>query len=74
MFLNAMTFEQKIEELVRGGNTYIEAILEFCEEYDVDYEDVKKLMTTNLIGKVKLCAMDNGYIKREGTIPVELME
>lgn len=74
MFLNAMTFEQKIEEIVRGGETYIEAILQFCEDYDVDYDDVKKLMTTNLTGKLKLCAMENGYIKKEGTIPNDLME
>ncbi len=70
MFLNETTFQLQIEALVAKGHTYIEAIVEFCEEHDLEFEEAKKLMTANLKGKLKLCAMEEGYIKRESTLPI----
>lgn len=70
MFLNETTFQLQIEELVKSGYTYIEAIVVFCDKHDLEFEEVKKLMTANLKGKVKLCAMEEGYLKRESTLPI----
>lgn len=69
-FLNETTFQLKIEELVNEGYNYIEAIIEFCEENDLEFEDVKKVMSTNLKGKVKLAAMQEGLMKQESMLPV----
>ncbi len=69
-FLNDTTFQLKIEELVREGHTYLEAIIEFCDENDLEFEDVKKLMTTNLKDKVKLDAMREGYMRQESMLPI----
>lgn len=70
MFLTETTFQLQIEELVSQGYTYIEAIVQFCEEHDLEFEEVKKLMTANLKGKLKLCAMEEGYIRKESTLPI----
>jgi uncharacterized protein YdhG (YjbR/CyaY superfamily) len=69
-FLTDTTFQLQIEELVKEGYTYLEAIIQFCEENDLEFEDVKKLMTTNLKDKVKLDAMREGYMKQESMLPI----
>ena len=69
-FLNDTTFQLKIEEMVKDGYSYLEAIVEFCDEYDLEFEDVKKLMTTNLKDKVKLDAMEAGYMRQESMLPL----
>ncbi len=69
-FLTETTFQIAIEDLVREGYSYIEAIIEFCDENDMEFEEAKKLMTTNLKDKVKLCAMQEGFMKQESSLPI----
>lgn len=70
-FLNETSFQLEIERLVReDGLNYLEAILSFCDKHDLEPEEVKKLMTSNLKGKLKLAAMENGYFKQENTLPL----
>lgn len=69
-FMNDTKFQLEIEEMVKEGFSYLEAIVEFCEDHDMEFEDVKKLMTTNLKDKVKLDAMEAGLMRQESMLPL----
>lgn len=70
-FLNETSFQLKIESMVKDdGLSYLEAIIKFCDDNDMDPEDVKKLLTVNLKGKLKLSAMAEGYMKQESVLPI----
>ena len=44
----------KTEELVRNDNlTYLEAIIQICDELDVDPEDIAKMVTGSLKDKLE---------------------
>jgi hypothetical protein len=69
-FMTQTSFQMAIENLVSDGRTYLEAIVEYSEDNDIDFDDVGKLMTTNLKDKLKLVAMEEGYIRQESTLPI----
>lgn len=70
-FMNSTTFQHMIEDMVRDSDmNYLEALLTFCEENGIEFEDVKKLLTVNLKDKVKLAAMDEGYMRAESKLPI----
>ncbi len=70
IFLTSTNFQLKIEEIVEMKDiSYIEAILEFCDDHDMEYDQVKKLLTTNLKDKIKVCAMNDGLMKKESVLP-----
>lgn len=73
-FLNQTSFQLMLEENVRdSGITYIEAILEFCENNDMEFDQVKKLLTSNLKDKIKIDAIRDGMMRRESVLPLEEM-
>ncbi len=71
MFLNEVNFQAKIEEMVSSGNaTYIDAILEFCDTNDIEYESLKKIISSNLKDKIRLDAEDSGLMKQLSRLPL----
>ncbi len=64
----AITKEQlrfEVEKLVYGdGMTYTEAIIEICEQKEIDPEDMAKLVKGPLKSKLQVEAMDRNIIKR----------
>ena len=59
-------FTQEIETLVLKNKsmTYIDAIVHFCEENNVDIESVPKLLSKPLKEKLKYEAMELNLLKR----------
>jgi hypothetical protein len=71
MFLTPTTFQEKIEDEVWMKDcTYIEAIMTFCKDNETDFEDIAKLITSNLKDKIRLDAMNEGLMKREAQLPI----
>ena len=71
MFLNQTSLQQQIEDLViKNKLSYIDAMIHFCELNDLDFEDITKILTPNLKDKIKLCAMEEGFMKQEAMLPV----
>ena len=63
-FLTKDSFAEKIEFLVRDtGMNYIDAIVQFCTENNIEYETVGKLMTRPLKEKLKYDADVLNYLK-----------
>lgn len=59
-------FAYKIDSLVANtGISYIDAILEYCEETGMEIELVTSLINANLKEKIAMQAMENHLVKTE---------
>jgi len=58
-------FAQEIEKVVFSENcTYIDAIIYFCEQNNLDLESVPKLISKPLKEKIKYEAMELNFLKK----------
>lgn len=70
-FLTETSFQLQIEQCVIDKKiTHLEAVLLFCEENDVEYESLKKIITSNLKDKIKLDAQEVGLMRKESKLPI----
>lgn len=70
-FLNPQTLQATIrEKVILGGYSYIDATIEFCEEADLEFEEVAKLFSDNLKQKLREEYVEMGYLKAEARLPV----
>ena len=59
-------FAQEIERLVQtnADMSYIDAIIHFCEQNNIDVESVPKLISKPLKEKIKYEAMELNFLKK----------
>lgn len=57
-------FNTWVENLHDGGLTYLEAIVDFCDKHDVEYENTTKLISENLKIKIYEEAASLNQIKK----------
>ena len=59
-------FAQEIESLVHNTESmsYIDAIIHFCEQNNIDVESVPKLISKPLKEKIKCDALELNFMKR----------
>lgn len=57
-------FNKWVEDLHAGGLTYIEAIVNFCDKHDVEYESTTKLISESLKVKIYEEATSLNQIKK----------
>ena len=65
-FFCSSRFAQEIESLVQRNEdmNYIDAIIHFCEQQNIDVESVPKLISKPLKEKIKYEAMELNFLKR----------
>jgi hypothetical protein len=66
-FMTAAKFSMEVEEIVKnnhGGLNYIDAVLVYCEENDIQLENVSKLISKPLKEKLKVDAQRMNFMKR----------
>ena len=64
-FLDQNKFTQDVEQLVLNTElNYIEAIISYCEEKNIEFESVGKLISKPLKDKLKAAATELNYLKR----------
>jgi UDP-glucose 6-dehydrogenase len=64
-FLCQNKFTSDIESLVQNSDlNYIEAIITYCEENNIELESVNKLISKPLKEKLKAEALDLNYLKK----------
>lgn len=64
-FLSPEKFSLDIERYVRDNNcNYIEGIVQYCEENEIELETVSKLITKPLKDKLKNNAAELNFLKR----------
>lgn len=70
-FRSPNEFSLYIEEKVAKEKIgYMDAIIQYCEEVDIDIESISKLINQSLKDKVQNEAEENNYIKRRGKLPL----
>ena len=66
-FLTASKFSTEIERLVKNSNgliTYIEAVVTYCQENEIEMETVPKLISKPLKERLKWDATRLNYMKK----------
>ena len=66
-FMTSSKFSMEIENIVKessGNLNYIEAILSYCEENEIEFESVPKLLSKTLKEKLKYDAQRLAFMKR----------
>jgi hypothetical protein len=74
-FLTPVKFSEDIERIVKesgGLVNYIEAVVSYCEENEIEIETVSKLISKPLKEKIKYQAQNLNYMKKtsRGILPV----
>jgi len=74
-FLTSAKFSETIERIVKESNglvNYIEAIVVYCEEHNIELETVSKLISKPLKEKIKYQAQNLNYMKKtsRGILPL----
>jgi hypothetical protein len=70
-FRSPNEFSLYIEEKVTKEKVgYMDAIIQYCEEIDIDIESISKLINQSLRDKVQNEAEDQNYFKRRGKLPL----
>ena len=74
-FLTPSKFSQEIERLVKRSNgliTYIEAVVTYCQENEIELETVPKLMSKPLKERLRHEAERLNYMKKRsrGVLPL----
>lgn len=69
---DANVFSLDIESRVKQGSTYLEAIVEFCEENDVEMMAITSLVKKAEVIKAKLEAecMDLNLLEKSAKLPL----
>lgn len=58
-------FHKYVNRLYDGNYTYLEAILEFSKEYDLEYTDCVKLISPSLHGDIERECQLNNQLKHQ---------
>lgn len=75
IFKEATEFSQFIEQQAKQNDqTYLDIVLKYIEDRDVDYEQVKSLIAPSLKSKILKDYMDIGLIKPESMIDSEFFQ
>ena len=72
-FISKEKFAEDIEALVlRTKMNYIDAIVQYCEENEIEIESVGKLVSKPLKEKIKYVATELNYMKKtsKGKLPL----
>ena len=68
-FRNANEFSLFIEERIKGSKlTYLEMVLEYCKEEDIDPESVKSLIGPALKDKIRVDAEEANLLKKRARL------
>ena len=70
--MNSKEFSLKIEKIVqeKKGISYMDAILKYCDENDIDPSTVAPMLTKALKDKITIEAQNLNYIPKTGQLPV----
>jgi len=69
--MNSKEFSLKIENLVQSKKmlSYMDAVLFFCEENDIDPSTVANLLSKSIKDKITVEAQNLNYIPKTGRLP-----
>jgi len=70
-FRSPNEFSLYIEERVAKEKLgYMDAVIQYCGEIDIDVESISKLINQSLKDKIQIEAEDGHYFKKRGKLPL----
>jgi len=72
-FVSKEKFAEDIEQIVLNSNmNYIDAIVQYCEDNEIEIESVGKLISKPLKEKIRFVATELNYMKKtsKGKLPL----
>ena len=70
-FRSSNEFSLYIEEKVISEKIgYMDAVIHYCEEIDIDIESIAKLINQSLKDKIQIEAEDQNYMRSGGKLPL----
>ena len=71
IFNNKQHFSQEIEKIVSEGDTnYIDAIINYCTDKDIEYNILSKLVDGPLKAKVEVEARERNFLPKVNKLPI----
>ena len=71
-FLNKQKFSKLIEDTVQSDRlSYMDAIINVCEEHFIDIEDVRKFISTSIKDKIEAEARELNYLPKLNSLPFD---
>jgi Phage late-transcription coactivator len=72
IFTNAIDFSQYIETIAVSENQgYIATILQYCEERNLDPEDIAKYVSRSLKDKLSVEMQEDGLLPKTASLPFD---
>ena len=72
-FMTAAKFSVEIEKIVKDSNlNYIEAVVQFCEDKNIEFDGIGKLISKPLKEKLKYDAQRLNYMKASSRAMLKL--
>ena len=72
-FMTAAKFSVEIEKIVKDSNlNYIEAVVQFCEDKNIEFEGINKLISNPLKEKLKYEAQRLNFMKQTSKALLQL--
>jgi len=69
--MNSKEFYNTIEKIVKEKKiTYMDAVIWYCEQNDIDLATVGPLISKNLKSKISIEAQDLNFLPKQGKLPV----
>lgn len=70
--MNSKEFSLEIEKIVqeKKGISYMDAILKYCEDNDIDPATISPLISKSLKDKVTVEAQNLNYLPKTGQLPL----
>jgi hypothetical protein len=70
-FRSPNEFSLYIEEVVQSNKIgYIDAIIRYCDDIDIDIESISKLINKSLKDKIQIEAEENNYLRKTAKLPI----
>jgi hypothetical protein len=70
-FRSPNEFSLYIEEVVQKNRIgYMEAVIQYCTEIDIDIEAISKLVNKSLKDKIQIEAEEQNYLRRTAKLPL----
>lgn len=68
----APEFYENVEKMVRGGSSYLDAIVEWCSKKNIEIESVIPLVQKNpkFLSHLRVDAEDLHFIQKNSRLPV----
>ncbi len=67
------TFCHGVEALAQAGNSYIDSVVQYCQQHEIEFDNAPKLLSPKLLSRLQTEAEKQNLIKKStiGKLPID---